>query len=302
MQTWHKLIVSLPENYIQTVEELLEESEALAVTLESAQTEEIFEPPPGCSPLWQQTRISALFSCDINLDTIVQVLKTSIPEAASWQYQFEEVEEQNWQQNCQNSFKGQCYADKLWVYPSWSPPAAEHSAYVLLDPGLAFGTGAHPTTALCLEWLAKNIIPGQVVMDYGCGSGILAIAAIKLGAKKAIGVDIDPQAIEATRENARRNQITENQLESFLIEANPAQNFYHQQVDVLIANILANPLITLAETFSQQVKKGGYLVLSGILTSQIEIVAKSYQPWFIIETTQCREEWASIAAIRKGCE
>lgn len=285
--TWQKLTLSVPSSSVEKFNDLIDEADALAVTLEANSTEELFEPPLGTTPLWQRTTIHALFTMDTDLSPLLSTLTTAIyPETLS--YQTTIIADEDWQKNFMASVKPTCFADKLWVYPSWHTLPDDHKPCVLLDPGLAFGTGSHATTRLCLEWLAQNIKGGECVVDYGCGSGILSLAALKLGAKKVWAVDNDPQAIEATLENTRRNQINGDAIEVVLPEALPLL-----QVDVLIANILANPLIELAPHFANLLGRNGKIVLSGILIEQIDMVMNAYVRWFDFSKS-VRETWVCL--------
>lgn len=289
---WQQLILHLPANRVDEVSDLLTNSGALSISLMSDKEEEIFEPPPGNTPLWQFTKILALFEQTIDLDKVIHFLEMAMHPKIALRHQVEIVEEQNWQQICQNDFQPICYKDRLWIYPSWAAAPNDTLAHVMLDPGLAFGTGAHPTTALCLNWLAEHIHAGDTVIDYGCGSGILAISAIKLGAQAVWGVDNDPQALEATQENAHRNQV---ELQAVLPEALPLL-----QCDVLIANILANPLIELAPHFAQLVSTTGTIVLSGILNHQVPPLKEAYAPWFIFNEIEENDGWVRIEGKRSA--
>lgn len=289
---WQKLTIRAPSNS-ELIAELLDEAGALAVTFEAANTEEIFEPKPGTTPLWEETQVIGLFEQQVDLPQIVVSIEEAAQPHTPLDYSIESIADQDWQKVCMDAFEPLCIADKLWINPSWHKAPEDNKPIVSLDPGLAFGTGAHPTTALCLEWLASNISNENKVIDYGSGSGILAIAALKLGAKECWAVDNDPQALEATIENARRNGIFENQLHAVSPEDLPPI-----QADVLIANILANPLISLAPVLEKLVKPGGKIVLSGILESQALSVMNAYLPLFSFTIPQTKEEWSLIAGIK----
>lgn len=294
--TWQKLSFHVPLHLVEQLNDLVDEAGAVAVVLEASNSEELFEPPPGSTPLWQQNTLHALFEMDTDLSTflptIAAILHPDHPEIFS--YQTTIVADEDWQKNFMDAVTPVCFADKLWVHPSWHTLPDDHKPAVLLDPGLAFGTGSHPTTRLCLEWLANTIKGEERVIDYGCGSGILALAALKLGAKKVWAVDNDPQAVEATIENARRNQIEESAIQVISPEALP-----DAQVDVLVANILANPLITLAPYFAGLLVSGGKIALSGILAEQAEAVAHAYATWFDL-SAPVGETWVCLAGERKS--
>ncbi|HVV68019.1 MAG TPA: 50S ribosomal protein L11 methyltransferase [Gammaproteobacteria bacterium] len=294
---WQKLTLYLPSHLIEPVDDLLNETGALSVTLESAQEEELFEPPLGTTPLWQQTCIKSLFTPDVDISQVLIQVSQAIAPYQLAHHSLETLPDQDWQKVCTDSFQAICFADKLWVYPSWSEPPATDKPSMILDPGLAFGTGSHPTTALCLKWLAQHIQPGQQVIDYGCGSGILAIAALKLGASQVWAVDNDPQAIEATLENAHRNGINLTQLHTLLATTTPP-TIAKGCADVLIANILANPLISLAAFLENKVKSGGHIVLSGILSNQAEAVKQAYAPWFKFSPPEIEEDWVRLCAVK----
>lgn len=290
---WQKLSIGSPSSKSELIAELLEEAGALAVTFEAANNEEIFEPKLGSTPLWQETQVIGLFEQQIKLDPIIKSIEKIVSPHNSLAYTLETVADQDWQKVCMDAFAPVCIADKLWINPSWHEQPADNKPVVVLDPGLAFGTGAHPTTALCLEWLANHIEQQSLVIDYGCGSGILAIAAIKLGARQCWAVDNDPQALEATTENAGRNAIYPPQLTSVLPEELPMI-----KADIVIANILANPLISLASTLTNLLKPGGKIVLSGILQQQAQAVMDAYKPTFSFGPVLCKEEWALIAGVK----
>ncbi len=270
--SWQKLILQVPKHMAESASEYLEETGALSITLEPAENEELFEPAPGTTPLWQLTQLSALFAENTPLQDILVGLKQAIAPEAIVHYSMETLADQDWQKACTDAFSPQCFGERLWICPSWHEPPEPDTPCVILDPGLAFGTGAHPTTALCLEWLAQFMQAGDSVIDYGCGSGILAIAALKLGAKEVWAVDNDPQALEATLENAKRNHCSPAALHVMTPPQLPPL-----QVDILLANILANPLIHLAPELLSLLKPQGKIVLSGILPQQADAVMAAYQ-------------------------
>jgi ribosomal protein L11 methyltransferase len=290
--SWQRLTIHLPSALIDPCDELLNEMGALTITLEAQTNEELFEPPRNETPLWQQTTLHALFDVDVDLHALIPSLAQAIfPEKLH--YQITLVADQDWQKVCTDAFKTICFANKLWVYPSWDASPADGKPALLLDPGLAFGTGTHPTTALCLEWLATELSSGESVIDYGCGSGILALAALKLGARKAWAVDNDPQAIEATLENASRNGLAAPQIEVVLPE-----NHTKEPANILIANILANPLIDLAPHFASLVTSGGKIALSGILMEQAQRVTEAYMPWFEFSAPEQTAQWMLLKGVK----
>jgi ribosomal protein L11 methyltransferase len=247
----------------------------------------IFEPPLNTTPLWPKVRISVLFPETADRTEILHAIG-DIPAG----HAFAEIADRAWEREWLADFRPMCFGTRLWICPHEQNVAATGAVVVRLDPGLAFGTGTHPTTAMCLQWLDGAQLNGQQVIDYGCGSGILAIAAVKLGARRVLAVDHDPQALLATRENAERNGV-ERQIEVLTPDA------ALPQVDVLLANILALPLIELAPLFQKRVRPGGHLVLSGILAEQADAVGAAYVEWFRMEAPTCRDEWVRLHGVRR---
>lgn len=287
--SWQKLILQAPSAQADHLSNILDDYGALSITLEATAEQELFEPPHGTMPLWDATTIIGLFESNASLQHLIITLQQAI-QPQILPFRIETLQEQNWQKVCTDSFTPILFQDRLWIYPSWHLPPDDGKARVELDPGLAFGTGAHATTALCLEWLAQTVTDGDCVIDYGCGSGILALAAIKLGAREAWAVDNDPQALEATQENAQRNHTN---LHAVLPEELP-----RLQADQLIANILANPLISLAPHFAELVKPTGKIALSGILVEQIDAVNAAYQPWFNFDAPRIKDGWVCLSGSR----
>ena len=295
-----ELSLTLRADQQETVEAALEDVGALAVTLldadaDTSNEKAILEPGVGETPVWPSIVLSALFEDGIDCSGLVHVLGELLPDLEPEQIVFREVAEQDWTRVWMDQFKPMRFGQRLWIYP-WNiePPEDTDAVVVRLDPGLAFGTGTHPTTALCLEWLDQADIAGTTVLDYGCGSGVLAIAAALLGAASVIGIDNDPQALEASRANAARNGV-EDRLELHLPDADsdiPA--------DILVANILAGPLHELAPLFATRVRPGGRLALSGILKGQeVELLAR-YAEWFDGLAVTTREDWVRIDGRRRG--
>jgi ribosomal protein L11 methyltransferase len=293
---WLELSLIVTAAQQAEVEAALEDLGALAVTLLDAEDHPIFEPAPGETPLWPEIALSALFEPDRDRAGLVHVLTDLVPELSPEHVAFRIVEDQDWTRAWMDQFQPMRFGRRLWIYP-WNiePPADDADAIVVrLDPGLAFGTGTHPTTALCLEWLDALDLSGLTVIDYGCGSGVLAIAALKLGAAHVIGVDNDPQALAASRDNAERNGVADR-----LALQMPAE-FAETPADALVANILAGPLAELAPRFAACVKAGGALALSGILRGQeIELVER-YATWFEALAIDAREDWIRIGGRRRA--
>jgi ribosomal protein L11 methyltransferase len=293
---WLELSLIVTAAQQAEVETALEDLGALAVTLLDAEDHPIFEPAPGETPLWPEIALSALFEADRDRAGLVHVLTDLVPDLSPERVAFRVVEDQDWTRAWMDQFQPMHFGRRLWIYP-WNiePPTDDVDAIVVrLDPGLAFGTGTHPTTALCLEWLDALDLSGLTVIDYGCGSGVLAIAALKLGAAHVIGVDNDPQALAASRDNAERNGVADR-----LALQMPAE-FTETPADALVANILAGPLAELAPRFAACVKAGGALALSGILRGQeIELVER-YATWFEALAIDAREDWIRIGGRRRS--
>ena len=275
-------------------EDALLELGAVSVTLEDAADDPVLEPAPGETPLWPTVLVKAVFAADADADVIAACLAQALPGAPA--PCVEVLPDKAWEREWLRDFRPMRFGRRLWVCPGGLPADDPAAVRIELDPGLAFGTGTHPTTALCLEWLDAQDVPGRQVVDYGCGSGILAIAAAKLGAATVLAVDIDPQAVIATRDNARRNGVADR----LVVTADP--RLAQDSTDLLLANILAGPLVELAPRFAQAVRPGGRLALSGLLLGQAEAVTAAYRPWFDIGTGATREGWALLAGQRRSDE
>ena len=291
---WQELKFRVSSENALLVEEKLFSSGAAAVTFLDARNQPIFVEETDQTPLWEDICIVSLFPQDVNLDLIVHKLVHDQPTINSNDIDIHLINDQDWESKWMNDQKPQQFGNRLWIYPSWITPSKNSVTNMILDPGLAFGTGSHPTTSLCLHWLDNNLIPSQHIIDYGCGSGILAIAAALLGASKIYAVDNDPQAITATLSNMEKNRISNQSIQTFSPEALP-----HVKVDLLIANILANPLNQLSEIFSTLLKPSGKIVLSGILEEQVERVSSHYRSYFELEEPQLNDGWALIAGSPK---
>ncbi|NMT62360.1 50S ribosomal protein L11 methyltransferase [Marinobacter orientalis] len=293
---WIQLQIPADPDNADQLEDLLMEMGAEAVSMEDAADQPLYEPDPGTTPLWHQTSVTGLFGAERDIEALCAAVKDA------WHQQTQQslpdidvtlVEDKDWEREWMEDFKPLSFGERLWIVPSWHDAPDPHAANLLLDPGLAFGTGTHPTTALCLEWLDGHDVSSRQVIDYGCGSGILGLAALLLGADHVIGVDTDPQALEASRENARRNQIEEARLDLFLPADEP-----DTMADIMLANILAQPLIGLAPSLAAKVKPGGDIVLSGILSNQAREVMEAYEPWFVMDEPEQREEWIRLTGRR----
>ena len=290
---WLQVRLAITPEQAATYEEALLDVGAVSVTFMDAEDQPIFEPDLGTTPLWSHTHLLALFEADTDPAALLAhlALLTGGPLPA---HQVEQIADQDWERSWMENFQPLRFGQRLWIVPSWHQPPEPQAVNLHLDPGLAFGTGTHPTTALCLEWLDGQDLQGCNVLDFGCGSGILAIAALLLGAKQACGTDIDPQALEASRDNATRNGIDAARFPLYLPSEMPADTF-----DLVLANILAGPLVQLAPTISQHVRQGGHLVLSGILAEQAEEVRAAYQADFILDPTAEKDGWVRISGVRR---
>jgi ribosomal protein L11 methyltransferase len=250
--------------------------------------------------IWSASELTALFGADADIISIVNAAAQAAQLSSPPSYRLAEVKEQDWVRITQSQFGPIQISSRLWIVPSWHQVPDPAAVNLILDPGLAFGTGSHPSTKLCLTWLDENLQGGEDVLDYGCGSGILAIAASKLGASHVVGIDIDPQAVAASRENAIINQCDETKAEFFTAysatQTNPARESW---ADVVVANILANPLIMLAPILMRATRKGGLIALSGILIEQAEEVRQVYRQWFKIHIAGEQEGWALLTGTRK---
>lgn len=250
------------------------------------------EPGEDVAFAFGSNRLIALFDADTDVaQALVRACEASgldpVPE-----YQIAEVEEQDWVRLTQSQFAPIRVSSRLWIVPTWHDAPDSSAINIALDPGLAFGTGSHPTTRLCLDWLDRNLLAGVSVIDYGCGSGILAIAAAKLGADRVVGVDIDPQAVEASRYNAEQNRVAASFFTADEPRPEPAQ--------VVVANILSNPLKVLAPLLADLTLPGGKVVLSGILAPQAQDVSKAYSTWFEMEPAVEDDGWVRLSGVRRS--
>ena len=303
---WRQLKLRLRGHELEAAEALLWEHGALAVSNSDAgmddtapddpglnnKVQPLFELEPGDAPLWDRLCLSALFSFEAELGGLCRELRSVFPDSTP---EIETLAEKQWERVWLEDFRPMQFGERLWVCPSGHAPPDPAAVNVMLDPGLAFGTGTHPTTAMCLNRLAGISPEGFSVIDYGCGSGILAIAAALLGAWPVFAVDHDARALTACRENRRRNKLTETRVTAVSPERLPAL-----QVDLLLANILAEPLLELRECLSALVRPGGTIVLSGILEEQAEQLREAYNESFDLEPTFIEDEWALLAGRRKS--
>lgn len=277
-------------------DELLLAQDASAVSFVDAEDDPVLEPGPGETPLWTNTVTLGLFTEDRDLAPVIATLRELLPDGATAKISHELIEDQDWVRVWLKDCPPLKFGEKLWVVPHEKVGEVTQADAVLLrlDPGLAFGTGTHPTTALCLQWLAGQDLRGRTVLDFGCGSGVLAIAALLLGAERAVCVDIDPQALLATNDNARQNGVAD-RVTTLLPEdfkAFPAQ--------IVLANILANPLVQLAPTLAGSIAPQGRIALAGLLDRHADEVRAAYAPWFAFDADVSREGWTRIVGTRNA--
>lgn len=276
----------------EAVEAIFTRHGASSITLTDAGDKPVLEPPPGETPLWPDVRITGLFSGETNFDALAADLKTSLGLDTLPAHEIMTLENRDWEREWLKDFTAMQFGSRLWISPGDTRVDAPDAVVVRLDPGLAFGTGTHPTTALCLEWLDSIDVAGKRILDYGCGSGVLAIAGILLGAGQAVAMDIDDQAVRATTDNAERNAVRDR------IQVSNHPRGVAGEFDVVLANILARPLIELAESICTHVKGGCLLALSGILSEQVGDVLAAYQPWIEFAEPEYREQdgqtWARL--------
>ena len=287
---WLQLIVASTRDASSAIEDALLELGAVSVTLEDAADQPILEPGVGETPLWDNCIIKALFADDT--DTVQTSAQLEQLTTQTLQQSWQQLEDKDWSQEWKKYFSPMKCGERLWICPSWIAPPDPDGINLSLDPGLAFGTGSHPTTHLCLHWLDRQDLTGQTVIDYGCGSGILGIAALLLGAKKVIAVDNDPQALLATRDNAERNNIAAERISTYLPEDLPSDVIGQ----TMLANILAAPLIELAPKLTALTASNGLICLSGLLEHQIDAVSQPYLANFNFDDPAIETEWAQLAA------
>lgn len=282
---WLQITIETQQDQAERLAEALHEAGAAAVTLQDAADQPLFQLEPGDSPLWANTHVVGLFAADGDATAILARLQSDAAQTTPLRATVTLLPDQDWERAWMDQFHPLRFGDRLWVCPRWHTPPDPTAVNVMLDPGLAFGTGTHATTALCLEWLDGEDLADQTVIDFGCGSGILAIAAAKLGAAEVWAVDHDPQALLATRDNAAVNGV------ETAITVCSAENLTATHADVVLANILAAPLIALAPHFARLLPPGGRVVLSGILAEQAEEVLENYRAWFTMAPITVREGW-----------
>ena len=291
--SWLQLRLAITPEQAPTLEDQLLELGAVSVTFMDAEDQPIFEPDLGTTPLWSNTHLLALFEADTDPEALLQHLRL-LWQAELPPHELEKIEDQDWERSWMDNFHPMRFGERLWIVPSWHAAPEPDAVNLLLDPGLAFGTGTHPTTSLCLQWLDAQQLQGKTLIDFGCGSGILAIAGLLLGAEHAVGTDIDIQALEASRDNAQRNQVADDRFNLYLPEQMP-----DTPADVLVANILAGPLVSLAPRLASLVKPGGLLALSGILAEQTDEILQAYRDDFELDPVANQEGWIRVSGRRR---
>ena len=292
---WQRVAVAVAGEHAGALADALEEEGAVSVEVADAregtpEESPVFGEPGAEARPWPRSRVSALFAMDADAAAAIDraFAQAGIPALAA--ASFDRLEDTDWVATTQRQFEPMRVGARLWIVPTWHEAPDPGAVNVVLDPGAAFGTGSHPTTRLCLAWLERNVDPRAGVLDYGCGSGILGIAALKLGARAAAGVDIDPQALEAARYNASRNGVA--------LQVLPASDALDLVADLTVANILANPLRMLAPLISAHTRPGGRIALSGILETQAEEVAQAYRPWANLSVEAHEAGWVLLAGPR----
>ena len=290
---WIQIRINATAKTADKVSNMLLGRGAQAVTFMDAKDVPVYEPMPGETPLWGETEVMGLFDAETDPAPTIAFFQQIFGEDVG--YKVEQLEDKDWVREWMDHFHPMQFGERLWICPSWRDVPNPDAVNVMLDPGLAFGTGTHPTTALCLQWLDGLDLAGKTVVDFGCGSGILGIAALKLGAARVVGIDIDPQAIQASRGNAERNGVAD-QIELYL----PADQPQDVEADVVVANILAGPLRELAPLIAGHGKPGSLMALSGVLESQAPELETIYGQWFEMDPTAVKEEWCRLSGRKLG--
>jgi ribosomal protein L11 methyltransferase len=290
--SWKQLSVITDQQHAPALSDLFSQLGAVSVTYLDALDEPIYEPELGETKIWEQTRVVALFEMSVHAEVVELLVGQQFPRFSLKDWRLNILQDQVWERTWMAHFKPMLFGDRLWVCPSGSEQESPETVCMTLDPGLAFGMGTHATTALCLEWLARYDLKDKTVLDYGCGSGILAIASVLLGANHVAAVDIDTQAITATKNNAAKNNI-DSKIDCYLPDDCPAI-----QADIVVANILANPLIEMVQPILTLLNSGGHIVLSGILSEQAGHVMEAYSPFCQLQEPVYEGDWCRIVGIK----
>lgn len=287
---FYELTVQVAQKQVELIDSMLSEAGAVGVTYVDAKDAPIYEPKPGEMPLWQDIKLIALFDQEETLQKASLILEQSYPALQQLKTQ---LKDQVWERVWMAHFKPICFGDNSWVIPDGYEVVDPGAVNLILDPGLAFGTGTHETTALCLRWLDQHDVKGKKLVDFGCGSGILAVMALLQGAKQVICVDIDDQAIQATRQNAEKNGVA-----AGIQVVSPENVHTIKNQHGILANILAEPLLAYCDDFYQMLKPGGFIVLSGILETQKQMICEKYASRFIDIECEIEQDWVRVGAIR----
>ncbi|GAC16361.1 50S ribosomal protein L11 methyltransferase [Aliiglaciecola lipolytica] len=290
---WIQLKINTQAENAEQIGDMLSANGAQAVTFTDAKDTPMYEPKPGEVMLWPDTQVVGLYDAEFNMKRVIAQLEKSKILGKGFYHKLDQLEDKDWEREWMDNFHPIQFGKRLWICPSWRDIPDPNAVNVMLDPGLAFGTGTHPTTSLCLQWLDSLSLDDRSVVDFGCGSGILGIAALKLGAASVVGIDIDPQALLASKDNANRNNVAD-KISVYLPKDQP-----DMQADVVLANILAGPLRELREVISDYCKPGGLLVLSGILATQAEEINQLYSADFEMEPIAIEGEWARVSGKKK---
>ena len=295
---WQQLKIQIIPEHVDFIEPQLLAAGAVSITYLDAEDQPVFQEELDSTPLWDSLVLCALFEETTELGELLSWLGSNASIVNRASLEVEKIEDQAWERSWMDNFSAMQFGEKLWICPSWQEPPDPSATNIMLDPGLAFGSGSHATTALCLQWLATQDLQGKDIVDYGCGSGILAIAAALLDAQSVQGVDNDPQAVLATNDNCERNGLLPGRVGTFLPEEYDSIST-PESVDILLANILAAPLLSLASKFASLVKPHGSIVLSGLLAEQADAITEVYSEWFEMSAAVQREDWIRLSGIKR---
>ena len=295
---WLQIHITVEQAQVDFTETLLSSLGAVSVTLDDAENQDLLEPLPGETPLWNKVIVTGIYAQEegeeIDVDALMTFITAQMPDVP---HRYEFMEDQEWERTWMDAYEPIQIAEKYWIVPEWMEAPEADAVNIKLDPGLAFGTGNHASTFLCLQWLGKTDVKDKIVIDYGCGSGILGVAALLLGAKKVYATDIDPQAVLATQQNADLNGVLDKLYVGLPEEFN--KELADQKADVFVANILAGPLMALAADFSTLIKSEGAFALAGVIAEQVDDVSRVYSEFFDILDVEKRDgHWCRISGKR----